>query len=207
MSSESPRHAVETPKGAAFFMIGAVLLLWILEIIDQFILFFINLDHMLGIRSWELTGLFGLVTAPLMHIGFQHLMSNSLPFMILGFLILVGAGGLQRFIGATVASALGSGLFAWVLNAEPTFTVGASGIVFGWLTYLILRGVFARNWSNIIVSIGVLFIYGGVLWGVLPTTPGVSWQAHLGGAIAGGLAAWWMHQKAARRADRGVRIA
>lgn len=195
MTSPHARRTVETPKGAALFMIGAVVLLWLLEIVDQFILRFVNLDDEYGIRSWELDGLLGIFLAPLLHVGFGHLASNSIPFLVLGFLILVSSNGLRQFAASTLASVLGSGIFAWVLNTAHTGTVGASGVVFGWLTYLILRGVFARNWFNIIVSVGVLVAYGGVLWGVLPTRDGVSWQAHLGGAIAGGLAAYWMHHR------------
>lgn len=198
MNTAGTRRTVETPKGAALFMIGAVVLLWILEIIDQTILFFIDLDQF-GIQARELDGLPGILFAPLLHAGFAHLVSNSLPLAVLGFLILVGSGGVQRLIGATAASVLGSGLFAWILTPAHTIIVGASGVVFGWLTYLIFRGVFARDWKSIIVSVIVVVVYGGVLWGVLPNQPGVSWQAHLGGAIAGGLAAYWMHRRAKRK--------
>lgn len=189
---------IETPKGAAFFMVGAVVLLWILEIIDHTLLFFLDLDRH-GIRSWEAEGLVGILVAPLLHVGFEHLASNTLPLLILGFLILIGPGGVRRIAVSTVATVLSSGIFAWVFNVAHTVTVGASGVVFGWLVYLILRGVFARDWKNIAISVGVLMVYGSVLWGVLPTQYGVSWQAHLGGAIGGGLAAWWMHARAKHR--------
>lgn len=186
MTSQQPRHSIETPKGAAFFMVGAVIFLWILELIDQGLrlLLHISLDSF-GIHSWEPEGIIGIFLAPLLHVGFAHLASNSVPLLVLGFLILVGGGGLRRLVVATLAAVLGSGVFAFVLNTAHTLTVGASGVVFGWLTYLIMRGVFARDVKNIIISAGVLLVYGGVLWGVLPNNPGVSWQAHLGGAVAG----------------------
>ena len=84
------------------------------------------------------------------------------------------------------------GLGTWLIAPEHTVHIGASVIVFGWLTYLILRGIFARSEVQIALGAVVLVLYGGALLGVLPGQPGVSWQGHLFGAIGGGLAAWWL---------------
>ena len=86
-----------------------------------------------------------------------------------------------------------SGLFAWLLSPPHTVTIGASGLVFGWLAYLLVRAVFTRNTAQIVIAVAVLVVYGSLLWGVLPTQPGVSWQAHLGGALGGALAARLLH--------------
>ena len=117
------------------------------------------------------------------------------------FLVLLGGWG--RALWATVVIVVVSGLFAWLLSPPHTVTIGASGLIFGWLTYLLVRGFLTRNGAQIAISIGVVVLYGGVLWGVLPTQPGVSWQAHLGGAVGGVLAAWWLHGRAdaARKAS------
>lgn len=190
---------VETPKGAAIFMIGAVVLLWVLEIIDWVlvkVLHWFSLDSF-GIRPHELEGLPGILFSPFLHDGFPHLASNSPPLLVLGFLILIGQGGARRFLVATVISALTSGIVAWLLSAHG-LVVGASGVIFGWLTYLIARGALARDWKSIAISIFVLIVYGSVIWGVFPSTEGVSWQAHLGGAIGGVLAAWLMHKRRGR---------
>lgn len=186
---------VETPKGAAIFMIGAVVLLWVLEIIDTLLL---HLLDNFGIQARELDGLPGILFAPFLHVGFGHLLSNSLPLLVLGFLILVGSGGARRFVVSTVTSGLTSGIAAWILTPAHTLVMGASGVVFGWLTYLIARGALARDWKSIAISIFVLLVYGSVIWGVFPSTAGVSWQAHLGGAIGGVLAAWLMHRRRSR---------
>lgn len=188
-------RGVETPKGAAIFMLGAVVLLWVLELIDTVLL---HLLDSFGIQARELDGLVGILFAPFLHVGFGHLLSNSLPLLVLGFLILVGSGGARRFLVSTVTSALTSGIAAWILTPAHTLVMGASGVVFGWLTYLIARGALARDWKSILISIFVLVVYGSVIWGIFPSTAGVSWQAHLGGAIGGVLAAWLIHRRKAR---------
>lgn len=203
MSYDNPtaaRRPVETPKGAAIFMVGAVVLLWVLEAIDTVLqVVRIKLDN-LGIHAQEPTGWVGILFAPFLHLGFPHLIANTIPLLVLGFLILVGRGGAARLLGSTIVSAISSGLVAWVLTPAHTVIVGASGVIFGWLTYLLTRGIFARDVKHIVVGLVVFLVYGGVLWGVLPTKVGVSWQAHLGGAIGGVLAAWLMHRRAQRRA-------
>ena len=100
-----------------------------------------------------------------------------------------------------------SGAFVWVLSPPGSLTLGASGVVFGWLTYLLVRGFFSRSAGQIALAVLVFVLYGGILWGVLPGTVGVSWQGHLGGAVGGALAAWWLHRRAdahAMTAERPV---
>lgn len=189
---------VETPRGAAVFMVGAVLLLWILEAIDTVLL---GMLDRLGIHAQEPMGWVGIFFAPFLHLGFGHLLANTLPLLVLGFLILVGRGGAVRMVWSTLISAVSSGLAAWVLTPAHTVIIGASGVVFGWLTYLMARGFFARDFKSIVISIVVFLVYGSVLLGVFPTAAGVSWQAHLGGAVGGVLAAWLMHRRAVRRID------
>lgn len=188
-------NRVETPRGAAVFMIGAVLLLWILEAIDTVLL---GMLDRLGIHAQEPMGWVGIFFAPFLHVGFGHLIANSMPLLVLGFLILVGRGGAWRMSVSTSVSVVSSGLVAWVLTPAHTVVLGASGVVFGWLTYLMARGFFARDPKSIVISVVVFLVYGSVLFGIFPTAAGVSWQAHLGGAIGGVLAAWLMHRRAAR---------
>lgn len=147
----------------------------------------------LGVRSWNLTGLLGVAFAPLLHSGWPHLIANTIPFFVLG--VLVSAEGIRRFWFVTITAALVSGLGAWVVNTPGTLTVGASGLVFGYFGYLIMRAVFTdsimRRLMFGVIGLLVIFLYGGsMLLGVLPLYPGISWQGHLFGAIGGGLAAW-----------------
>lgn len=190
------RRKVETPKGAAIFMVMAVVLLWVLEAIDTVLLG--ALDK-LGIHAQEPMGWVGILFAPFLHAGFGHLIANSVPLLVLGFLILVGRGGALRLLWSTIVSVVASGVVAWILTPAHHVVVGASGVVFGWLTYLMARGFFARDIKSIAVSILVFLVYGSVLFGVFPTQAGVSWQAHLGGAIGGVFAAWVMHRRATRK--------
>ncbi len=197
----APPRKVETPKGAALFMLGAVVLLWVLEAIDFFLL---GLLDQLGIHAQQPMGWVGILFAPFLHAGFGHLIANSAPLWVLGFLILLGRGGALRMVWSTLVSMVSSGIAAWILTPAHTVIVGASGVVFGWLTYLMARGFFARDAKSIIVSVLVFILYGSVLWGVFPTQVGVSWQAHLGGAIGGVFAAWVMHRRAARKVSVGL---
>jgi membrane associated rhomboid family serine protease len=164
--------------------------LWVLEVVDQ--LSGNALDDY-GIHARELDGLPLILTAPFLHGGFDHLISNTVPFAVLGFLVLLG--GLARWLLSSLVSILSSGLFAWLLTPAGTVVLGASGVVFGWLTYLLVRGVWSRRPAQVLLALVVLLVYGGLIWGVLPGEAGVSWQAHLGGAVGGVLAARWLHRR------------
>lgn len=173
---------------------GSLVLLWLIELADQ--LTRGSLDYF-GIHAWQVWSLPAIFVAPLLHADWQHLIGNSLPFAVLGFLVLLG--GAVRAGLSTLACVLVSGAFAWLLSPPNTITIGASGLIFGWLTYLLARGIFSRDGRQIVIAVGVLVVYGGILWGVLPTQFGVSWQAHLGGAVGGVLAAWWLDGRNRRR--------
>lgn len=162
-------------------------IMWLLEVID--VILPGDLDQY-GIESRETDGLTGVVAAPLLHADFAHLMANTVPFAILGGLV---ALRYDRFWEITGVIAVGSGLGVWLLGPSNVVTVGASGVVFGYLTFLLTAGVRTRHWLDVVIGLGVLFVYGGVLVGALPfgVDAGVSWQAHLMGAVAGVLAAFW----------------
>ncbi|MGO4957111.1 rhomboid family intramembrane serine protease [Luteococcus sp. Sow4_B9] len=162
--------------------------MWILEALDT--VTFHALDQ-LGIRSWDPGQLWGLLTAPWLHFGWQHLANNSVPLLVLGFL--VALSGARRWLATTLVVAATSGIAAWLFSPPGTMTLGASGVVFGWLTYLLTRGWWSRDWKQVLVGLVVFVVYGSILWGVLPSNPGVSWQGHLGGAIGGVLAARMLH--------------
>ena len=116
-----------------------------------------------------------------------------MPFFVLGFLVFLG--GLARWLLTSLISIVASGLAAWFLTPVNTIVLGASGLIFGWLTYLIVRGIWSRSRSQVLIGVLVLFVYGGLIWGVLPGVAGVSWQAHLGGAIGGVVAARMLHSR------------
>mgnify|MGYP001257684511 CR=1 FL=1 len=167
-----------------------VAVMWAVEIVD--LVPRTNFDSW-GIQPREVRGVVGIVTMPFLHDGFGHLISNTIPFLILGSMIAVG--GVARYFTVSAVITVVAGIGVWLLGPDGTVHIGASALVFGYLTYLLSRGFYERRISNIAVGLVVLFVYGGVLWGVLPR-PGISWQGHLFGALGGVLAARVVHNDA-----------
>lgn len=140
-----------------------------------------------GIHPRTTVGLRNIALAPLLHVGFGHLLANSLPFLVLGWLVI--ARGVRDFVVVTFLVTLISGLGVWLLGAHNSVHLGASGIVFGYLGYLLLRGFFERSVPSLLLAAIVGIFYGSMIWGVLPFQPGVSWLGHLFGFVGGGVAA------------------
>lgn len=172
-----------------------VALLYLIEIVDQ--LTGHSLDRN-GIRPLESDGLLGIVFAPLLHADWAHLVANTVPALVLGFLVTLT--GMARFVWATAIIWIVGGLGTWLIGniggcRVETNHIGASGLIFGWLTFLLVFGWLTRHWWQIVLSLVVLFFYGGILLGAVPVLNrcgGVSWQGHLCGALAGLLAAYWL---------------
>lgn len=146
-----------------------------------------------GIITRDLDGLWGILFAPFLHGGFGHLMANTPPFLILGWLVMLY--GQRDFWITSVITAVVGGLGAWAFSSPLSVSVGASGVIFGYLGCLLLRGFFERSLVSILVSVGVGAVYGGLLLGVLPSQPGISWQSHLFGFMGGILAAWLLARR------------
>ncbi|MBP2436497.1 rhomboid family intramembrane serine protease [Microbacterium amylolyticum] len=147
----------------------------------------------LGVRSWRFEGLLGIVTSPLVHSGWPHLIANSATLLVLG--ALVSLEGAKRFWTVTAVATVVGGAGAWIVNTPGTVTIGASGIVFGYFGYLLMRAFVAPNVKRTIlyavVALAVAVSYGGSMFtGIFRAGDGVSWQAHLFGALGGALAAW-----------------
>lgn len=165
-------------------VLGMSALMWVLEVIDQ--LANNRLDQY-GIEPRDGDGLIGVVAAPFLHSGFDHLASNTVPFLLMGFVI--AAQGAVRVLAVTAIVALVSGLGTWLIAPEHTIHIGASGVVFGYATYLLSRGFFNRSALELAVGAVVAVIYGTALLGGLVPEDGVSWQGHFFGAVGGILAA------------------
>lgn len=169
---------------AAVVILGFVGALYVVEGVDQVLG---NRLDGFGVIPREAYGFDGILFAPLLHAGWWHLFGNTVPLLVLGYLILLS--GVARWAAVTTVVWLVAGLGTWLTGAPGSIHLGASVLVFGWLVYLILRGFFTRRVGQVLVGLAVLVLYGGLLWGVLPTQVGVSWQGHLFGAIGGVLAA------------------
>lgn len=185
---------------AAVQSVGFVALLWVLEIVD--VASGNRLDD-LGIQPRSDEGLIGVLLAPVLHYGWGHLISNSVPALVLLFLVLVS--GIGRGIAATAIIWVVGGLGVWLTAPANSITIGTSILIFGWLVYLMIRGIWSRSAGEIILGMVLFFLYGGLLLGVLPGQPGISWQGHLFGAIGGALAAALLSDpRRARSRDRYV---
>lgn len=163
-----------------------VLFLWAIEITDTFL--FGNTLQTHGIRPRSFSHLEGLIFAPFLHDDWEHLLGNSISLMILGSVIL--AFGRRDLIVVSLAAAVASGLLVWLIGQSNSNHIGASSLVFGYLVFLLASGFYQRTPVTIILSILVIIFYGGSLLGVLPGAAGISWEAHLGGAIGGFLVAY-----------------
>jgi len=185
MSTLDRRPRRSRPLVAAWVIAAFVVLLYLVELVDT--LDRNRLDSY-GIRPREVDGLDGIVFAPLLHHGWGHLVANTVPLLVFGFLILLA--GVARWAAVTAVVWLVGGVGTWLTGQPHSLHLGASVLAFGWLVYLLLRGIFARDASQIALGAILLFMYGGILYGVLPGQPGISWQGHLFGALGGALAAY-----------------
>jgi membrane associated rhomboid family serine protease len=179
------RTLVGTARLQGTILFWVVVLLWAIELVDLFV-FGRRLDRF-GIRPLNPEGLLGILFAPFLHGGFGHLIANTFPLMFLGWLVMLRRVA-DFFTVATFAILIG-GLGTWLFGGPGTIHIGASGVVFGFLGYLLLRGYFERSFTSILLAVVVGIVYGGALWGLLPGVPGISWQGHLFGFVGGGAAA------------------
>ncbi len=174
-------------------------IMWVVELVDAVLPG--DLDGY-GIESRDTDGLTGIVAAPFLHADFAHLMANTVPFLILGSIVALRYPSRFWAIAATIIVV--GGLGVWLFGPSNTVMVGASGVVFGFLTFLLTAGVLTRHWLDVTIAVGVLLLYGSILVGALPfgVAAGVSWMGHLMGALSGVLAAFLF----ARQADRVVHV-
>src|SRR5271163_3985330 len=175
MGVSTPPLPAQQPKKRSAWVVGGatiisfVALLYIVELFDQ-------LDghewDLNGIRPLEADGLWGILFAPLLHANWAHLAANTGPALVLGFLVTLA--GLSRFLWATAIVWIVGGFGTWLIgnlgapNGVETNHIGASGLILGWLTFLLVFGLFTRNVWEIVTGVVVLFLYGGILLGVLP---------------------------------------
>jgi membrane associated rhomboid family serine protease len=170
-------------------VLGAfVALLWFLEIIDA--LFLRGALDGFGIAPRSLTSLPAVLAAPFLHAGFGHLMANTIPFVVLGWMVMWRRTS-DLFV-VFLASAIASGLGVWLFGGAHTLHLGLSGVIFGFLGFLLARGYYERSAGAIGVALAAFLLYGGILWGVLPLQQGVSWQGHLFGFVGGVVTAYVM---------------
>lgn len=172
------RHAV---------VLGSVVaLLWIVEVLDWLWLGGALDGFGIQPRTWR--GLQAIVVAPWLHADFGHLLANTLPFVVLGWFVMVRRT--TDFFIVTLASLLASGAGIWLFGGASSLHLGISGVIFGFLGYLLARGYYERSAAAVAMAVLAFLLYGSMVWGMLPLYQGISWQGHLFGFVGGVLVAY-----------------
>lgn len=178
-----------------------VALMWVSELIDTAMRGFLD---QFGIQPRELDGLPGILAAPLLHGGFDHLIANTATFLVLGVLV---AFLTRHFWAVTLGVTIIGGFAVWLVGAPGTVHLGASGLVYGYTAFLVVYGFVARRVTAVIMSVIVFCVYGGFVFGVLPTDPTISWEGHLFGAVAGVVLAVLLGRRDRRARQAATRYA
>jgi membrane associated rhomboid family serine protease len=179
-----------------------VAVMWVVEVINSIDSNNLSAD---GIYARNVGRIWGIFTSPFLHAGFPHLIDNTIPFVFMGLIIAIrGAARLAVVTGIVIVI---GGLGTWLIAPAGSDTIGASGVVFGYATYLLTRGLFDRSPLELLTGAVVGAVWGGALLASLVPHYGVSWQAHLCGAVAGVLAAWLLAERRSGTRDAGGRTA
>lgn len=180
--------AARTLRGQLIILAVFVAIIWLVELVD-WIIFDEALDAY-GVKPRSVTGLQGILFMPFLHRGFGHLLANTIPIIVLGWLVMVRRTA-DIFAVAAVTT-LVAGLGIWLFGASNSIHVGASALVFGFFGFILARAWFERSLGAIVLAVVVFLLYGGIIWGVLPGQDGISWLGHLFGFFGGILAAYWL---------------
>jgi membrane associated rhomboid family serine protease len=171
----------------AVVLVGAFLaLIWILQVFNWADSY--RLDATFGILPRNVGHLGDIFTAPFLHFSWQHIEGNSVPLLVLG--VLAAYRGIAKFLLVTLIVAFISGLAVWLFQSGNELTVGASGLIFGYFGYVLIRGIVDRNLLDIGIGVVAGLLYWTILQVAIPGTPGISWIGHLGGLFGGVVAAW-----------------
>ena len=190
-----PAAVLAGARRALFVMVGVLALLWVIQIVnwaDHY-----NLTQHYGIRGRDLASLPDIITAPFLHVSWAHIEGNSGPLFIFGFL--AAYRGVTKFAWVTAVVVVVSGLAAWFSENSNTVGVGASGVVFGYFGYIMVRGFFDRHPIDMLVG-AVMALCFAYQFTVLLPHAGIGWQAHIGGLVGGIAAGWIFRDRRARAA-------
>ncbi|MBW4540745.1 MAG: rhomboid family intramembrane serine protease [Myxacorys chilensis ATA2-1-KO14] len=168
---------------------GLVGLMWFIHITDSVLP---GTANVYGIIPRTSLGVRGIFFSPFLHGSYQHLISNTIPFLMLGWFVMLRS--VKEFFAVSAIVLLASGIGVWLFGS-PGIHIGASGVIFGYFGFLLSRAYFERSALSIALSLTVGLFYGSLIWGVLPNQMHISWEGHLFGFIGGILAAKWLSRK------------
>jgi membrane associated rhomboid family serine protease len=182
-------------RDAVIVMAAFVAVLWTLQVVNWADGY--RLDSEFGILPDHLSRLPEIFTAPFLHFSWQHIEGNTVPLFVLG--VLAAYRSIGRFLLVSLIIAVTSGLAVWLFQSSNELTVGASGLIFGYFGYVLVRGFFDRSLIDVVVGLVAGVLYWTILEVAIPGTPGVSWIGHVGGLVGGVLAAWLVRTPPVRR--------
>ncbi|WP_435159284.1 rhomboid family intramembrane serine protease [Amycolatopsis sacchari] len=178
-------------RKALWVMVGVLAVLWLVQIVNAALGYTLSFDY--GIRSRDVASLPEIFTAPFLHFSWSHIEGNSGPLFIFGFL--AAYRGVKKFLGVSALIVVVSGLGAWFTAGAGTVGAGASGVVFGYFGYIIVRGVFDRRPIDIVIGLVMALCFAYQFSLLIPAGEGIGWQAHLFGFAAGVLGGWFFRER------------
>ncbi len=184
-------NVTRTLKIQAAILGGFLLVCWVLEAVDTAVLH--QWLNQFGIVPRTESGLWGILWMPFLHGGFPHLIANTIPFLLFGWLVLTR--GVKQFLGVTFIAGLLGGLGVWMFGATGSVHIGASLLIYGYLGFLMTAGFFERKPLSIVISLAMGYCFWRALAGVVPGQVGISWEGHLFGFLGGTTAAWLLAAK------------
>jgi membrane associated rhomboid family serine protease len=185
MNRKLPQRSRDAQVEGLIVLVGIVAFMWLVEVLNT-----IDSNHLDndGIIPRNLDRVWGIFTSPFIHASFQHLIDNTIPFIFMGVIIALSGG--VRLLKVTLIVIFVGGIGTWLIGPSHSSTIGASGVVFGYASYLLVRGIFDRSALELVTGAVVAVIWGGALLSSLVPHYGISWQAHACGAIGGVVAAY-----------------
>lgn len=200
ISTGDARAVLAEARKALFVMVGFLAIIWIVQIfnwIDHY-----HLSQQYGIHTRSVGSLPEILSAPFLHLSWTHIEGNSGPLFVFGFL--AAYRGVVKFLGVTLFVMVTSGIAAWLFLPNGTVSAGASGVVFGYFGYIMVRGFFDRHVIDMILG-AVMALCFAYQFSVLLPHQGISWEAHVGGLV-GGVAAGWIFRERRPRETTSVAV-
>jgi membrane associated rhomboid family serine protease len=194
LSADEATTLVANARRAFFVMVGVLAVIWIIQVVNAADSYHLTFTY--GVKPRDISALPYVLTAPFLHFSWEHIEGNSGPLFIFGFL--AAYRGLGKFLAVTVIVVLTSGFAAWFFSSPNSVEAGASGVVFGYFGYIMVRGIFDRRLIDVLIG-AVMALCFAYQFSVLLPHRGLSWQAHVGGLVGGILAGWLLRDRSAAR--------
>jgi membrane associated rhomboid family serine protease len=194
-----PARRGQTQLEGLIVLAGVVAIMWVVEAVNS-----LDSNHLSasdGIYARNVGHIWAIFTAPFLHFSWQHLIANTVPFVFMG--VIIALQGARKFLLVTLIVIVVGGLGTWLIAPANADTAGASGVVFGYATYLFARGFFNRSALELLTGLVVVVVWGGALLSSIVPHYGVSWQGHVCGAIGGVVAAYLLRRERPRQVGPG----